>query len=57
MLSQLEYKRLCVVVWHWLYRQRTQASVAHAVVIQRKKIACHKVISGVRRIAIPQTLL
>lgn len=26
-----------------LFRQRTQASVARAVVIQRKKIACHKV--------------
>ncbi len=25
-----------------LFRQRTQASVARAVVIQRKKIACHK---------------
>lgn len=26
-----------------LFRQRTQASVARAVVIQRKKTACHKV--------------
>ncbi len=31
-----------------LFRQRTQASVARAVVIQRKKIACHKVNSDAR---------
>ncbi len=29
-----------------LFRQRTQASVARAVVIQRKKTACHKASSG-----------
>ncbi|EBX4512375.1 hypothetical protein DSA95_16430 [Salmonella enterica subsp. enterica serovar Plymouth] len=38
-----------------LFRQRTQASVARAVVIQRKKIACHKVNSGARRVDIPRT--
>ena len=31
-----------------LFRQRTQASVARAVVIQRKKTACHKVNSDAR---------
>lgn len=33
-------------------RQRTQDSVVHAVAIQRKKIACHKVNLDVRRVDI-----
>ncbi len=39
-----------------LFRQRTQASVARAVVIQRKKIACHKVNSDARHVDIQRTL-
>ncbi|ESA86016.1 hypothetical protein HMPREF1620_04948, partial [Escherichia coli 909945-2] len=38
-----------------LFRQRTQASVARAVVIQRKKIACHKVNSDARYVDIQRT--
>ncbi|QMV29153.1 hypothetical protein AP1_0452 [Aeromonas phage AP1] len=38
-----------------LLRQRTQASVARAVVIQRKKIACHKVNSDARYVDIQRT--
>lgn len=38
-----------------LSRQRTQASVARAVVIQRKKIACHKVNSDARYVDIQRT--
>ncbi|MEF4313349.1 hypothetical protein U9911_15420, partial [Escherichia coli] len=35
--------------------QRTQASVARAVVIQRKKTACHKVNSDARYVDIQRT--
>ena len=38
-----------------LFRQRTQASVARAVVILRKKIACHKVNSDARYVDIQRT--
>ena len=44
-----------VVVRCLLFRQRTQASVACAVVIQRKKIACHKVNSDARYVDIQRT--
>lgn len=44
-----------VAVRYWLFRQRTQASVARAVVIQRKKIACHKVNSDARYVDIQRT--
>ncbi len=38
-----------------LFRQCTQASVARAVVIQRRKIACHKVSSDARYVDIQRT--
>lgn len=55
MRRQLEYRRSGVAVRYLLFRQRTQASVARAVVIQRNKIACHKVNSDARYVDIQRT--
>ena len=44
-----------VAIKYWLFCQRTQASAARAVVIQRKKIACHKVNSDAKYVDIQRT--